>query len=102
MVRRAIHRRLLTRSKLNSKLSRPALIAAALAGLAGTGIGAAHADEKVQCFGVAKAGQNDCASKTGVHGCAGEAKVDNDKGDFKTVPKGTCKKMGGKIDAQHS
>ena len=85
---------------MNSKLGRPALIAAALAGLAAAPINAAHADEKVQCYGIAKAGQNDCASKTGVHGCAGEAKVDNDQGDFKTVPKGTCKKMGGKIDGQ--
>jgi uncharacterized membrane protein len=34
--------------------------------------------------------------------CAGEAKVDNDKGDFKTVPKAACEKMGGKIDEQHS
>jgi uncharacterized membrane protein len=85
---------------MNSKLGRPALIAAALAGLAAAPITAAHADEKVQCYGIAKAGQNDCASKTGVHSCAGEAKVDNDQGDFKTVPKGTCKKMGGKIDGQ--
>ncbi|PQV54598.1 DUF2282 domain-containing protein [Paraburkholderia sp. BL21I4N1] len=85
---------------MNSKLGRPALIAAALAGLAAAPLTAAHADEKVQCYGIAKAGQNDCASKTGVHGCAGEAKVDNDQGDFKTVPKGTCKKMGGKIDGQ--
>ncbi|RAS34613.1 DUF2282 domain-containing protein [Paraburkholderia bryophila] len=85
---------------MNSKLGRPALIAAALAGLAAAPIHAAHAEEKVQCYGIAKAGQNDCASKTGVHSCAGEAKVDNDQGDFKTVPKGTCKKMGGKIDGQ--
>ncbi|ASL47518.1 hypothetical protein bAD24_III08990 [Burkholderia sp. AD24] len=85
---------------MKSKLGRPALIAAALAGLAAAPITAAHADEKVQCYGIAKAGQNDCASKTGVHSCAGEAKVDNDQGDFKTVPKGTCKKMGGKIDGQ--
>ncbi len=87
---------------MNPKLNRPALIAAALAGLAVAGVNPAQAEEKVQCFGIAKAGQNDCASKTGVHGCAGEAKIDNDKGDFKTVPKGTCKKMGGKIDKQHS
>ncbi|MFM0643145.1 DUF2282 domain-containing protein [Paraburkholderia bryophila] len=85
---------------MNSKLGRPALIAAALAGLAAAPITAAHAEEKVQCYGIAKAGQNDCASKTGVHSCAGEAKIDNDQGDFKTVPKGTCKKMGGKIDGQ--
>lgn len=86
---------------MNSKLSRPALVAAALAGLAAS-IGGAHAEQKVQCFGVAKAGQNDCASKAGVHGCAGEAKIDNDKNDFKTVSKEACKKMGGTTDEKHS
>lgn len=82
---------------MNSNLGRQALVAAALAGLATAGIPAAHAEENVPCYGIAKAGQNDCASKTGVHGCAGEAKVDNDKGDFKNVPKGTCKKLGGTV-----
>ena len=82
---------------MKPNLSRRALIAAALASLATGAIDAAHAEKKVQCYGIAKAGQNDCASKTGVHGCAGEAKVDNDKGDFKNVPEGTCKKMGGTV-----
>lgn len=82
---------------MKANFTREALIAATLAGLASTGINTAHAEKKVQCFGIAKAGQNDCASKTGVHGCAGEAKVDNDKGDFKTVPEGTCKKLGGTV-----
>ncbi|WP_027780051.1 DUF2282 domain-containing protein [Paraburkholderia caledonica] len=87
---------------MNPKVNRAALVAAALAGLAVAGVNSAQAEQKVQCFGIAKAGQNDCASRTGVHGCAGEAKIDNDKGDFKTVPKGTCKKLGGTIDDQHS
>ncbi|RKP59081.1 DUF2282 domain-containing protein [Pararobbsia silviterrae] len=83
---------------MNPKLTRQALVAAALAGLAAAGTGVAHADDNVACFGIAKAGQNDCASKTGVHDCAGQAKVDHDKGDFKNVPKGTCEKMGGKVE----
>lgn len=83
---------------MKSKLSRQALLGVALAGVAAAAIAAKPNEEKVQCYGIAKAGQNDCASKTGVHGCAGEAKVDNDKGDFKTVPKGTCEKLGGKVD----
>ncbi|MGF6759130.1 BufA1 family periplasmic bufferin-type metallophore [Paraburkholderia sp. GAS42] len=83
---------------MKSNLSRRALIAVALAGVVTTGINAAHAEDNVRCFGIAKAGQNDCASKTGVHSCAGESKVDNDKGDFKNVPKGTCKKMGGTVE----
>ncbi len=82
---------------MNSNLSRKALLAVALAGAAATAVAATQDEEKVQCYGVAKAGQNDCGSKTGVHGCAGEAKVDNDKGDFKTLPKGTCKKLGGTV-----
>jgi uncharacterized membrane protein len=82
-------------SKMKSNLNRHALVAVALAGLATTGINAARADDTVECYGIAKAGQNDCASKTGVHGCAGQSKVDNDKGDFKSMPKGTCEKMGG-------
>ncbi len=85
---------------MKTSLSRQALIAAALAGLAAAGASApAQADDPVNCYGVAKAGQNDCASKTGVHDCAGQAKVDHDKGDFKTMPKGTCEKLGGTPDA---
>lgn len=87
---------------MNQNLSRQALVAAALAGLAVAGINSAQAEQKVQCYGVAKAGQNDCASKTGVHGCAGEAKVDNDKGDFKNVSKAACRKMGVATDEQRS
>ncbi|WP_109481293.1 DUF2282 domain-containing protein [Paraburkholderia sp. C35] len=83
---------------MKSDTARHALIATALAGLAVVTPQLAHADKKVQCYGIAKAGQNDCASKTGVHGCAGEAKVDNDKGDFKNLPEGTCKKLGGTVD----
>jgi uncharacterized membrane protein len=82
---------------MNSNFSRQALIAVALAGLATTGINAVHADDQVLCFGVAKAGQNDCANY-GVHDCAGQAKVDSDKNEFKKVPKGTCEKMGGTAD----
>ncbi len=54
---------------------------------------------KEKCFGIAKAGHNDCASATGSHSCAGEAKVDNAAGDWKSVAKGTCEKMGGKLSA---
>jgi uncharacterized membrane protein len=50
---------------------------------------------KEKCFGVAKAGQNDCANLTGTHSCAGQSKVDNDKGEWKYVAAGTCKTMGG-------
>ena len=50
---------------------------------------------KEKCYGIAKAGQNDCANTAGVHSCAGQSKVDNDKTEWKYVAKGTCKTMKG-------
>ena len=41
-----------------------------------------------ECYGVALAGQNDCAA--GAHSCAGTSTVDYDPASFKLVPKGTC------------
>lgn len=49
-----------------------------------------------QCYGVAKAGANDCA--TARHSCAGLAKRDRDPQDWKLVPKGTCEKAGGRLE----
>ena len=72
-------------------------IAAAAASLLSTLLGAAPvaAQEKEKCYGIAKAGQNDCANLAGTHSCAGQAKVDNDKGEWKYVAKGSCKTMKG-------
>ncbi len=50
---------------------------------------------KEKCFGVAKAGQNDCANISGTHSCAGQSKVDMSPEDWKYVAKGTCKEMKG-------
>jgi uncharacterized membrane protein len=50
--------------------------------------------EREKCYGIAKAGQNDCG--TAKHTCAGQAKRDNAPDEWKYVPKGTCEKMGGK------
>jgi uncharacterized membrane protein len=49
---------------------------------------------KEKCYGIAKAGQNDCG--TARHSCAGKAAKDNAPDEWKYVPKGTCEKMGGK------
>ena len=77
------------------------MIRAAVAGVfaAGLLVGNANAAEptKEKCFGVAKAGQNDCGSKYSKHSCAGQSKVDNDPNDFKLVPQGSCTTMGGKL-----
>lgn len=82
---------------------RNTLVSAAMAGLFAAGLmtasGSVLADDaaKEKCFGVAKAGQNDCGSNKSKHSCSGQAKVDNDPNDFKYVAKGTCDKMGGSL-----
>ena len=53
------------------------------------------AQEKEKCYGIAKAGQNDCANLADTHSCAGQSKVDHDPGEWKYVAKGTCKDMKG-------
>ncbi|MEY2953174.1 MAG: hypothetical protein RLZZ401_1261 [Pseudomonadota bacterium] len=55
----------------------------------------AAAQEKEKCYGVAKAGQNDCANLAGTHSCAGQSKMDMGAGEWKYVAKGTCVSMKG-------
>jgi uncharacterized membrane protein len=79
------------------------IAAAAIAGLFALGAvgGAALAQDKTgqeKCWGVAKAGQNDCGSNKTAHSCAGQSKKDNDPNDFKMVKAGTCIKMGGSLE----
>jgi uncharacterized membrane protein len=64
------------------------------------GIGAAFADAPKtltagyeNCFGVAKAGRNDCRS--GRHVCAGRQRIDRDPASFIQLPVGTCEKIAG-------
>ena len=80
-------------------------IQAAVAGIVALGFASLVAAQPVQqkagtekCYGVAKAGQNDCG--TAKHACAAQgAKTDNDPTEWKYVAKGTCDKMGGKMAA---
>jgi len=73
-------------------MNQRAVIAAAAATLFSTMLIAtpAVAQEKEKCYGIAKAGQNDCANLAGTHSCAGQSKVSDDKGEWKYVAKGTC------------
>lgn len=75
------------------------LLAAAVAGLFALGANTALAQDKNQekCWGVAKAGQNDCGSNKTAHSCAGHSKMDYDPNDFKVVKAGTCVQMGGSL-----
>ena len=70
-----------------------ALASALVLGLVGQV--AAQGKDKDKCYGIAKAGQNDCANMAGSHSCAGQSKVDNEAGEWKYVAKGTCKSLKG-------
>lgn len=85
---------------------RQAIIAAALAtacaataATASAAGSASAAAEKEKCYGIAKAGQNDCAAADGSHSCAGQSKTDKGAAEWKFVAKGTCEKEGGKMAA---
>lgn len=71
-----------------------ALTLAALA--AGAAQAASAADgakaEREKCYGVALAGENDCAAGAGTS-CAGTSKVDYQGNAWKYVPKGTCESI---------
>jgi uncharacterized membrane protein len=77
------------------------IIASAFATALALGLGsaAAHAagetSGKEKCYGIAKAGQNDCANLSGSHSCAGQAQTDMDVNEWKYVAKGTCKELKG-------
>ena len=76
---------------------RAALMGLLAAGVAGATSAQAQSNEKEKCYGVAKAGQNDCAA--GKNTCAGTSRKDNDPTAWKLVAKGTCEKIGGKMSA---
>ena len=51
-------------------------------------------DKKTEkCFGIAKAGKNDC--QTATSSCAGTSKKDHEASAWLAVPKGTCDKIAG-------
>ena len=63
--------------------------------LGATSLSAADADATLEkCYGVAKAGQNDCAGAG--HSCAGLSKGPDGSGkEWIQVPKGTCDRLVG-------
>jgi uncharacterized membrane protein len=83
------------------KIIKIATIGAAAAGLAGLATHASAAEHTVngaqvnnmeKCYGVAKAGKNDCGVP-GKHGCAAQSKTDGGAQDWVMAPKGLCDKL---------
>lgn len=60
----------------------------------------AQAADGVKCYGVSKAGENDCANAAGTHSCKGQSAANYDGADWKAVASADeCTSMGGKTEA---
>lgn len=78
---------------MNKTLTAAAFAVLATSLTAGANMAQAAAKTPMEkCYGVAKAGKNDCAAGAGTS-CAGTSKVDYQKNAWKLVPKGTCVKI---------
>jgi uncharacterized membrane protein len=49
------------------------------------------AQDRERCYGVVRAGKNDCATQS--HSCAAQSMTDNDSESWLMVPKGLCEKI---------
>jgi uncharacterized membrane protein len=80
---------------MNKRLWIASAIAAAVAGPAlvlAQGPAAEPDFNAEKCYGIAKAGQNDCAS-TGNNSCAGTSRLDADPRAWLFVPEGYCERI---------
>jgi uncharacterized membrane protein len=76
--------------------NRKAIISTAIGSLFALGsLGAMAADKAPveKCYGIVKAGKNDC--QTAVSACAGTATKDSQKDAWIYLPKGSCEKIVG-------
>jgi uncharacterized membrane protein len=82
-------------------MNKPQLVAAAVAAAVGMSFAAGQAvaaDKKMEkCYGVVKAGANDC--QTATSSCAGTSKVDGQKDAWVLVPAGLCDRLTGSAKA---
>lgn len=70
-----------------------ATIVTALASAATNALANDKPAEMEKCYGIAKAGKNDCQTKS--TSCAGTSPKDNQPDAFLVVPKGLCGKIAG-------
>lgn len=84
------------------KLIKSAVAAFLTLSTAHTAIGApsdSSATSTEKCYGIARAGMNDCATATA--SCAGSSKKDNQADAFLILPKGLCEKIvGGQLKSE--
>ena len=75
-----------------TQTSTPLLVAAAIAVAFTAPVHAQQKPEMEKCYGVAKAGENDCAAGPGTT-CAGTSTRDYQGDAWKLVPKDSCSKI---------
>lgn len=80
--------------KKNVLLGSAIATAITMAGVALTNTPASAADGAEKCYGIAKAGLNDCAAGPGTT-CAGTSTVDAQKNAWMYVLSGSCEKIVG-------
>jgi len=78
------------------------MVTLALAAVISTGLAVASSQamaagkmKMVKCYGISKAGANDCGGKATGHSCQGQSTVNGDPNEWLLVPKGTCAKIVG-------
>jgi len=72
-------------SKTLSYLGIAAAFTSALATASILTVASANAADGVKCYGISKAGENDCANAAGTHSCAGQSKDTFSGADWKAV-----------------
>ncbi|WP_380053293.1 DUF2282 domain-containing protein [Falsihalocynthiibacter sp. SS001] len=77
---------------MSNQMKSLAVAGAVAAALTAHALPAAADGEQEKCFGVALAGENDCAAGPGTT-CAGTSKVDYQGNAWKLVAAGTCETM---------
>lgn len=78
-----------TKATVNTLLA--SAVALTMTGFAVQGHAAEGETEK--CYGVVKAGKNDCGNASKSHSCAGHATTDADGGEWLSLPKGVCERL---------
>ena len=82
-----------------SALTKVAVAGALTAALAAAPVAGALAADMEKCYGVAKAGMNDCKAGEGTT-CQGSSTEDGQKNAWVLTPKGLCEKLvGGSLEA---
>jgi uncharacterized membrane protein len=68
-------------------------LSAILAAIHATTTNKSGKEERERCYGVVRAGQNDCAN--GKHSCVNKSTTSGNSAEWIMLPKGTCEKIVG-------